>query len=280
MERILVGIDGSPAAQDVLEWSANLAGRANLDLVAARVFVPTQAEHPPGEDAVLHDEQLRELDAWCATLPAGTSPPRTILVDGSPPDALLAAAHEQHADLLAVGARGSGGFSHLHLGSVAHHLTHHTTLPLAIVPRTGSAPVEHVVVGVDGSPGSLAAVEFCAELAARIGVPVTAVYAFEPFAEWVPESDPSGWHQQARADVSSWAAPIENAGVTIDIDIDRDIHPVAAIARALDTHPGSVAVLGARGLGGFTGLRLGRVPLQLVHHTGAAVILAPLATNE
>ena len=140
MERILVGIDGSPAAHDVLEWSANLAGRANLDLVAARVFVSTQAELPPGEDADLHDDQLQELDAWCATLPAATSRPRTVLIDGSPPDALLAAVHEQHADLLAVGGRGSGGFSHLHLGSVAHHLTHRTTVPLAIVPRTGSAP--------------------------------------------------------------------------------------------------------------------------------------------
>ena len=280
MERILIGVDGSPAAHDVLEWSADLAGRAHLDVVAARVFVPTQAELPPGEIVLLHDEQLRELDEWCGRLPVGSSLPRTILVDGSPPDALLAAAAEQHADVLAVGARGSGGFSHLHLGSVAHHLTHHTTLPLAIVPRTGSAPVEHIVVGVDGSPGSLAAVEICADLAAGLGVPVTAVYAFDPLVEWVPENDPRSWHKRAEADVGSWAAPIEKAGVMLEIVVDRDIHPVAAIARALDAHPGSVAVLGARGLGGFTGLRLGRVPLQLVHHTGAAVILVPPAPSE
>jgi nucleotide-binding universal stress UspA family protein len=275
MERILVGVDDSPAAHDVLEWSADLAGRASLDLVAARVFVPTQAELAPGEDAVLHDEQLRELDDWCGTLPAGTARPRTVLVDGSPPDALLAAADAQHADLLAVGARGSGGFSHLHIGSVAHHLSHHTTLPLAIVPRTGSAPVEHVVVGVDGSSGSLAAVEFSAELATRLGVSVTAVYAFDPLLEWVPEHDPKSWHHKAETDVRSWTAPIETAGVPLDFDIDRDTHPVGAIARALEAHPGSVAVLGTRGLGGFTGIRLGRVPLQLVHHTGAAVILVP-----
>ena len=44
MERILVGVDGSPAAHAVLGWSADLAGRAHLGLVAARVFVSTQAE--------------------------------------------------------------------------------------------------------------------------------------------------------------------------------------------------------------------------------------------
>jgi nucleotide-binding universal stress UspA family protein len=278
MERILVGVDGSPASRDVLRWSANLAERAGLDMVVARAFAPAQAELDPGRDDVLHHEQLTELDEWCAALPASTPRPRTLLVDGSPPDALLMVASEQRADLLAVGGRGSGGFSHLHIGSVAHHLTHHTTLPLAIVPRTGSAPVEHVVLGVDGSPGSRAAVEFCAEFAAGLGVSVTAVYAFDPLLEWVPEHDPSSWHHKAEADVRSWTAPLEAAGVAVEIDIDRDTHPVAAITRAIDTHTGSMAVVGTRGLGGFTGSRLGRVPLQLVHHTTATVILVPPTT--
>lgn len=278
MERILVGVDGSPASHDVLEWSANLAGRAGLDVVAARVFVPTQAELAPGRDDVLHNEQLSQLDEWCGALPVGAARPRTLLVDGSPPDTLLAAANEQHADLLAVGGRGSGGFSHLHIGSVAHHLSHHTTLPLAIVPRTGSAPVEHLVVGVDGSPGSRAAVDFCAELAARLSVPVTAVFAFDPLLEWVAESDSRSWRRRAESEVNTWIEPIEAAGVAVEIDVDRDTQPVAAITRAIEAHPGSVAVLGTRGLGGFSGIRLGRIPLQLVHHTTAAVILVPPPT--
>lgn len=275
MDRILVGVDGSAAAQDALGWSADLAARAGLELVAARVFVPTQAELPPDQDARLHERQQRELDEWCASLPPGTAGPRTLLVDGDPADALHATAHAQDAGMLVVGGRGTGGFLHLHIGSVAHHLAHHTTLPLAIVPHSGAAPVRHVVVGLDGSPGSLAAAELCAELAAGVGVPATAVHAAEPFAEWVPANDPHGWRHQAEADVRGWAAPIAKAGVRLDVDIDRDIHPVAAIARALERHPGSIAVVGTRGAGGFAGLRLGRVPLQLVHTTGAAVVLVP-----
>ncbi len=50
--------------------------------------------------------------------------------------------------------------------------------------------------------------------------------------------------------------------------------------RALETHPGSVAVVGTRGQGGFSGLRVGRVPLQLVDHAGAAVIVVPHATGD
>ncbi|HET6951034.1 MAG TPA: universal stress protein, partial [Acidimicrobiales bacterium] len=134
-------------------------------------------------------------------------------------------------------------------------------------------------LGVDGSPGSLAAAQLCSELSTRLGVGVTAVYAVEPFAEWLPDSDPHNWRRRANADVRTWAAPVEQAGARLDVDVERDIHPVAALGRALAAHPGAVAVVGTRGVGGFTGLRLGRVPLQLVHHTGAAVILVPPAPS-
>ncbi len=273
MDRILVGVDGSPASLDALTWSADLAERADLQLVAARVFVPAEAKPPPEQDSTPRDRQRQELSDWCASLPAGRAPAIQLL-EGDPAGALLAAARDEHTDLLAVGGRGAGGFAHLHLGGVAHHLAHHTTVPLAIVPR-GAAPVRHFVVGVDGSPGSLAAAELCAELAARLKVDGTAVYARDPLVEWVPASDPRSWRRQAEADVRTWAAAVERAGVALEVDIDRDIHPVAVIARALDAHPGAAAIVGARGLGGFIGLRLGRVPLQLLHHTGAAVIIVP-----
>ena len=39
MSKVLVGVDGSPAAQSALEWSAQLASRGGFELIAARVFV-------------------------------------------------------------------------------------------------------------------------------------------------------------------------------------------------------------------------------------------------
>ncbi len=275
MERVLVGVDGSAAASDALAWAAELARRAGLEVTAARVFVTTQAEVPPERDEVLHARQRAELDTWCEALPDTAPPVDTVLLDGDVPDALLDAAREHGADLLVVGGRGAGGFTHLHVGSAAHHLAHHTDVPLAIVPRSGASPVEHIVIGVDGSPGSLAAVDYCVEIADRLDVGVTAVYAFEPFAEWVPANDPHGWHHMAEDDLRGWTAPIDKAGIELDLVVDRDVHPVAAIERMVAAHPGSIAMVGTRGLGGFSGLRLGRVPLQLVHHTGAAVILVP-----
>jgi len=269
MHHVIAGLDGSAASAHALRWAADFAGRIGASLMGARVFEPTQAELPPQQDRLMHEFQREELEGWCVEFPSSTE-----LLDGDPPDALLDAARRRATDLLVVGGRGSGGFADLHLGSTAHHLARHTTVPLAIVTQT-SDTVGHLVAGVDGSSGSLAAVEFCARLAPGLGVGVTAVHAFEPFAEWVPASDPESWHSHAMAELEEWTAPIRDAGVPLETIVDRDIHPVAALERALADHPDAAAVVGIRGRGGFAGLRLGRVPLQLVHHTGATVIVIP-----
>ena len=53
----------------------------------------------------------------------------------------------------------------------------------------------------------------------------------------------------------------------------------AAIARALDAHPGSAACVGTGGLFDVTGLRLGRIPLQLIERAHSAVIVVPARAN-
>jgi nucleotide-binding universal stress UspA family protein len=108
-----------------------------------------------------------------------------------------------------------------------------------------------------------------------LGAKVVAVYAFEPLAEWLPEKDPRSWYRTAEADVRRWVAPIVSTGVPVQVDVRRDIHPVGALQGVIEAEPNTLAVVGARGLGGFAGLRLGRVPIQLVHHTEAVVVMVP-----
>jgi nucleotide-binding universal stress UspA family protein len=273
IQRIMVGVDGSAASLDALRWAVRLAGAADGRVTAVNAYAPSTSELSPDYAKVLRGEAEQRLAGWCVT---ATSPGSvdSLLVDGDP-NALLDAA-AQDADLLVVGTRGAGGFAHLHLGSVAHHLAHHTQVPLAIVPASAAGhQVARIVVGVDGSAGSAAAVAFCAALAPLMAAPVVAVYADEPFAEWISESVSRSWCRSAEAEVRRWVSPIEDNGVVVAVDVDRDIHPIAALCRAIETEPDTLAVVGTRGLGGISGMRLGRVPIQLVHHTGAAVVMVP-----
>ena len=273
IQRIMVGVDGSAASLEALRWAVRLADAAAGRVTAVNAYGPDTSELTPDYAKVLRGEAERRLAFWCA---AATSPGSvdSLLVDGDPNALLDAAFHD--ADLLVVGTRGAGGFAHLHLGSVAHHLAHHTEVPLAIVPASAAGhKVGRIVVGVDGSAGSAAAVAFCAMLAPRLAAPVVAVYADEPFVEWISESVARTWRRSAEAEVRRWVSPISDNGVAVAVDVDRDIHPIAALCGAIGAEPDTLAVVGTRGLGGISGMRLGRVPIQLVHHTGAAVVMVP-----
>ena len=277
LKRILVGVDGSDAAAAALGWAGRLAQVVGAEVVVANVFEPGQAEVSPEHYQELMLEADRRLDAeWSHPLSGCAAPHSSVLLTGAP-DVLLEAAEHENADLVVVGPRGHGGFARLHVGSLAHHLAHHTTRPLAIVPAPGAVGAfDRVVVGVDGSEGSAHAVCWCADMARAANAEVIAVYAFEPLVEWVMESDPRSWRRAAERKLEdSWAAPLRQAGVAVRTRIVENLHPVAALASVVEDEGAGLIVVGTRGIGGFLGLRLGRVPVQLVHHTQMPVVLVP-----
>lgn len=277
MKCILVGVDGSDAAAAALGWAGRLAHAVGAEVVVANVFESVQAEVSPGSYEGLKDDAGRHLAMeWSQPLTGSGVPHRPLLLTGSP-DALLEAAEQEDADLVVVGPRGHGGFARLHIGSLAHHLAHHTTRPLAIVPQSGAlGGFDRLVVGVDGSEGSARAVRWCAEVGGATGAEVIAVYAFEPIVEWVLESDPRSWRQAAERELEdSWLVPLYEAGVSVRTRIIEKIHPVPALAGAIEHEGAGLAVVGTRRIGGFIGLRLGHVPVQLVHHTQVPVVVVP-----
>jgi nucleotide-binding universal stress UspA family protein len=274
MEAIVVGVDGSPASLDALSWAGNIAAATAAPLVVVRAGLPPQATLTPALFAELAVRAVDELDRACKERELVVTP-TTLAVDQDPRIGLVAVAAEHDARLLVVGARGTSGLSGLLLGGVTQTLAHDPTRPLAVVPAGAPAESCHVVVGIDGSAGSLAAARFGGELARSLGVGMTATLAREPFAEWVPAYDPHSWQMHARKQVRTWVEPVADLGVPVDIVVERDIHPVAALTRSLEAHPGSIAVVGTRGRGGFAGLRQGRVPLQLLHHADAPVVIVP-----
>ena len=277
MKRVLVGMDGSSGSADALLWSSRLAAECKAEVVAVTAFRPRQAEVAPSDLVRLRDEQRRVLDEeWVAPARA-IRPVRTMVTDGDPREALIAIADMEEADLLVVGAAGSGsGPGFLHLGSVAEYLIHHATRPLAVIPPGTRASVTRVVVGVDGSARNAVAVRWTAALAASLGVPVTAVAVEEPLFEWTRSTSSDNWRRAVEEDIrKEWAAPIREAGVDLKVSAVRDLHPAEGLLRAAADVQADLLVVGARGLGGFLGLRAGGVAIKIVHHSGIPVVLVP-----
>jgi nucleotide-binding universal stress UspA family protein len=274
--RAFVGTDGSIGGQSALRWAVGLTKALDGELVVGSAWQPTFAEVSNEEFEALRAEAADRLEAWCGPARAADVAFKSVLLDGDPRQQLLAAAEAEEADLLVVGARGMGGHTHaLHLGSVTHHLVHHTRRPIAAIPAPApSAWPAPVVVGVDGSEGSLGAVTWCAAFGAAVATEVIAVHAEEPLAEWVPHSDPRSRHQVAQEHLDEWVGPLRSAGITVRVLVAAG-SPVDALSDAAVQEEAGLLVVGSRGLGGITGLRLGSTALKVLHHGHVPVVMVP-----
>lgn len=74
---------------------------------------------------------------------------------------------------------------------------------------------------------------------------------------------------------SRYRQSLSDAGSEVIPILEYDVHPVAALAAVTRARQAGFVVVGTRGLGGFTGLRLGRVPLQLLHQVTVPVVMVP-----
>jgi nucleotide-binding universal stress UspA family protein len=130
-----------------------------------------------------------------------------------------------------------------------------------------------IVVGVDGSPASLKALEWAAQQATLTGAVVEAVTAwhFPTAFGGYPIVDQIDW--QADAQAIQDIALKEAFGPEATALRRRVVqgHPVRVL---LDAAAGAgLLVVGSRGHGGFTGLLLGSVSEHVVAHAPCAVVV-------
>lgn len=274
IRRIVVGVGRSPSGQHAYRWAATLAAATGADLLAVSAFLPSAAGF--SELAVLTERQeLEEMDEWAAKIVVAGVSGHHQVVPGDPRMILRNTPVTHGADLVVIGRGGPGGEpGWLHTSSVAEHLAHHTTVPLAVIAPDAPLEVGRIVVGVDGSDNSHAAARWCAEVAGATGAGVTAVAVREPLLEWTPETDAAAWHERAEERIrTDLASDLTSAGVAVTPVAVRGRTPTDGLIEA--SRHADLLVVGARGAGGFTGLRAGGVALGVLHAARCSVVLVP-----
>ena len=279
MKRLLVGLDRSQGAHAALRWAASLADPLGVELVVISAFVPQQAELPPEESAAEHQQLRDALNTALADL-ANVRSLRGEIVNGAPVDVLLASGEAEDADLLVVGLRGAGGFLGLRLGSVTDTLAHHTTRPLAVIPEASPSSIRHIVVGVDGSEGSTAAVSWCAAFASDLRAEVTVVSVYTQQYEIVPHEDPRSAFQYFKNALNDeWITPLRDAGVTVHPELRQERHVAEALIDAAQRADAQMIVVGTHGFAPIIRMRLGGTAMHLLHTTPLPLVLVPAAAS-
>jgi nucleotide-binding universal stress UspA family protein len=141
---------------------------------------------------------------------------------------------------------------------------------------TAAENTEHqrrIVVGVDGSPASLGALEWAVRQASLTGAVVEAVTAWQFPATYggYPIAAATDWRANAQTiqDVAVKEALGDEA--TSLLRSVAQGHPVSVLLdKAADA---DLLVVGSRGHGGFTGMLLGSVSEHVVAHAPCAVVV-------
>jgi nucleotide-binding universal stress UspA family protein len=142
MNRIVVGVDGSPGAQVALQWALKLAEDTGAELEVVHAWEVNYA-WIDGYAAGLEDwaRDAKRAAQACVDQAVsdtiGTRPEYAnvtrLAVEGRPAKVLLD--RSKAADVLVVGSRGRGGFTGLLLGSVSQQCVHHSRVPVVVVPE-------------------------------------------------------------------------------------------------------------------------------------------------
>lgn len=190
------------------------------------------------------------------------------------------------ASLVVVGSRGHGGLAGALLGSVAFGVASHASCPTVVVRddgTTAAGPDHPVVVGIDGSPASLAALTYAARAAVLAAAPLTVVTAWHAAASdgWAdaywstidPATPPGEAAHEAAAQIAHAAvAAVHDSqpGVAVDSRLVEG-RPAKVLADA--SRGAGLLVVGARGRDGFNGLRLGSVSHRAIHGATCPVVV-------
>lgn len=281
----VVGVDGSDGARSALAWAmANADHRATAIHLVSAWQTPIYGPHSmTGPIAVPYDIDAVEQAAHDDVEPLVAEvrrhvdvPVEPIIVHAGAATALLEAS--AGAALLVVGNRGRGGFARLLLGSTSNQCATHADIPTVVVP--GDAPVdrsERLLVGLDGSPNSLAALHWALEFATPgMEIDVTWVWDASPLAVGADEfffpdaSETAEERFQHLIDQSTEG--LDDRGVTVVRNFvrGRPRSTLAAAAEHVD-----LVVVGARGHGAVGAALLGSVSSWVLHHVPKPIVVVP-----
>jgi nucleotide-binding universal stress UspA family protein len=292
--RVVVGSDGSPAADAALRWALTHAaahGRAvevvrawDLDLGMFLSPVPPGAEDLAASAKNAKAAAEEAVERCRADI--GSEVDVRVRAERGRPARVLAAASEGAA-LLVVGRRGAGAVRQL-LGSTSTAALRAARCPVAVVPASEPA-TGAIVVGWDGSAPSQRAVAWAAEEAAAraavlevvVGWQVTTLHSAVPHdLGYVP---PLSAYEELAATEAQAGAQIAvelSAGrLAPDGVTAHAVHRAPAAALLQAAEEADLVVVGSRGRGGFSGLVLGSVSDQVSRHARCPVVVVRGATD-
>jgi nucleotide-binding universal stress UspA family protein len=285
---VIVGVDGSEESLRAVEWAALETRRhgSSLRIVSAPAAVPLMhAYHasPAEIAAALRGISARALDAAITRseeVASGLSIDTGLL---SGPSAVAVADCGSGASMLVVGARGTGGFAAMMLGSVSRYVATWAPCPVVVVREETTAVHREIAVGIRDPEDVTGTFAFAFEEAALRGADLVAVHTWY----WLPSvpsaSGPAGALRppdprqiSAEAGRHLTAALEQWHGKYPEVRVRQDVirgHPARVLASY--SARADLVVIGRHGHPAGPGPGIGSIQHAVLDHAHGPVAIVP-----
>ncbi|MGW4351889.1 universal stress protein [Nocardia sp. NPDC004582] len=282
--RIIAAVDGSATSYQAAVWAVVDAGLHGCGLhIVTSISLPVG--EVPGELLGAADRELLARDGQrivdeavrvARAGAAGAAVEITTEVIHEPIIGYLLA-QSGRARAVALGSRGLGAIRRGVLGSVADAVIRHARCPVAVIHATAAtdplSAEKPVLVGVDGTPNSVPALELAFAEAAARKVGLTALHAWtDVLGSYVPLI---GWEPLRAQENELLSERLAGFGERYpEVTVRRLLvmeRPDQALLR--ESEYAQLVVVGSRGRGGFEGMLLGSTSSTVLHNIETPTIV-------
>jgi nucleotide-binding universal stress UspA family protein len=303
--RILVPLDGSPLAEQVLPYVKILAKGLNAPVKLLRAVSPAGEEladpahqhYPHQVDENIRQQALDYLRSAGAALSSLGVPISYETPLESPAAAIINEAEKEPGTLVAMSTHGRSGIARWVVGSVTGKVLHATTSPLLVIRPTGEQPssddiqLKTALVPLDGSELAEQSLPYVAALAKALDLDIQ-LCRVTPSAE---EYSVYFEYQPVGSGANVYSGPYEEFSRAADAsamsylhDVRQKLHrqrvwsveetllrgrPASAIVDAAHAIPGSLVIMTTHGRSGIGRWLLGSVTDRVVRESGVPVLV-------
>jgi nucleotide-binding universal stress UspA family protein len=297
-ERLVVPVDGSPAAQRGIQFAAELAQREGSAIEVCSVVDEIAVILPLAEGALCDPAPIMETiehaaddnvsTALALLRAAGVTATGTTL-RGTPAAEIDAFVRRRHADGIVLGTNGRDAIGRLFMGSITLALVRTSDVPVVTVHADDVLRAGPMLVAIDNSSASLAALNCAIERARATNATLNLLHVFEEhrIERYVQALGLRSRDARRKAltdaeDALDDAADrVRTAGIRCATELQFGI-PAATIVSAAERLASSSVTIGTHGRGELARLVLGsvaneviraaRVPVYVVHRRYAAAL--------
>jgi nucleotide-binding universal stress UspA family protein len=283
--RLLCATDLQARSDFAVERAGYLADVLGADLSLMHVVGPTESERVLEQTLQIAIAQLRArahspLWRWVRT-------PNVIVRAGSPARLVAEVAQRRKARLLVVGPHRKRGILEAFDGSITDRVLRSRVCPVLVVQKQPTAEYRNILLGLDSTAPSIAALKAAEALFLRPGTAATVVHAYEPVFRRLPHAAgnngvtagvrlPSAWRMEAETamrDLLKWQSrDFSRFGIEVEEGKPADVVLGAAEASRTD-----LIVVGTRAPGRLHRALTGSVAKQILGRARCDVLIVPEA---